>query len=48
MQRVVVIAEDAPGTTGGDWSTRAESICGVTIGFAGSSCGLTVRVAMVG
>ena len=27
---------------------RAESICGVTTGFAGISCGATVRVAIVG
>jgi len=35
-------------TTGGDGSIRAESICGVTIGVAGISCGATVRVAIVG
>ena len=37
-----------PGVTGGDGSIRAESICGVTTGLAGSSSGLTVRVATVG
>lgn len=37
-----------PGTTGGDGSIRAESICGVTTGVAGISSGATVRVAMVG
>jgi len=36
------------GTTGGEGSIRAESICGVTIGVAGISCGATVRVEMVG
>jgi hypothetical protein len=34
--------------SGGDGSIRAESICGVTIGFGGISSGLTVRVAPVG
>jgi hypothetical protein len=36
------------GTTAGDVSTRAESICGVTIGVAGISSGAIVRVATVG
>jgi glycine cleavage system pyridoxal-binding protein P len=45
---VVVMSFDTPGTTGADGSIRAESSCGVTTGFGGSSRGLTVRVATVG
>jgi hypothetical protein len=37
-----------PGATGGEASIRAVSICGVTTGLAGISCGATVRVATVG
>jgi hypothetical protein len=45
---VVVVAVLGTRMTGGDASIRALSICGVTTGFGGSSCGLTVRVAIVG
>jgi glycine cleavage system pyridoxal-binding protein P len=45
---VGVVTVEAPGTTGGEVSTRAVSICGVTTGFGGISCGLTVLVAIVG
>jgi hypothetical protein len=38
----------ADGTSAGDASIRAESICGVTTGVAGISSGATVRVATVG
>ena len=37
-----------PVEVGGAGLMRAESICGVTMGFVGISSGLTVRVAIVG
>ena len=43
----VMVAGEALGTTGGEASIRAESICGVTTGLGGISAGLTVRVAIV-